>query len=188
MVYETAEEIVGCLADPTVDDHQKGALFSILVSRMETAFGGSKADLTELYNLLHDSFSTMLYESDNVLRLAVIDNDGTGDVTLKRAFALGQLAMAEHFIAHVTNHRADDDFIPKLTSEPLVTFAKVLRNVDHYEGLTRAQIVEETGKTEEEVRKAMHELIDMGAADFRKGGDKAEYFLTHTGKAVLGPD
>jgi hypothetical protein len=167
MVYETAEEIVGCLADPTVDDHQKGALFSILVSRMETAFGGSKADLTELYNLLHDSFSTMLYESDNVLRLAVIDNDGTGDVTLKRA---------------------DDDFIPKLTSEPLVTFAKVLRNVDHYEGLTRAQIVEETGKTEEEVRKAMHELIDMGAADFRKGGDKAEYFLTHTGKAVLGPD
>jgi HEAT repeat protein len=188
MVYKTADEIVELLADPTVDDHHKGALFSILVSRMETAFGGSKADLMKLYELLHESFRKMLAESEDTVLKAVIDNDSKGDVNLKRAFVLGQLEMASHFIAHVTNHRAEDDFIPKLTSEPLVTFAKVLRNVEYYEGRTRAQIVEETGKTEEEVRKAMRELIDMGAADFRKGGDKAEYFLTHTGKAVVGPD
>jgi hypothetical protein len=188
MVFKTAEEIVACLTDPTVSDHQKGAVFNIMVDRIEHQFNGTKAELTNTYELLYASFRQMLASSSEPVLNAVIDNNGKGDLDIKRAFLLGQLEMATHLLGHVINHRVDDDFEEKLISEPLVTFAKVLRNVEYYEGLTRAQIVEETGKTEEEVRKAMRELIDMGAADFRKCGDKAEYFLTHTGKAVVGPD
>jgi hypothetical protein len=49
MVFDTPEEIVACLSETTLSDQQKSTVFTIMVDRMETAIGGSKADLVEHY-------------------------------------------------------------------------------------------------------------------------------------------
>lgn len=192
MVMRTMEEIVERLTNPRTDiggglnpaesaERDINIVMSILMQRVEDAIMGDKKRLVEFANLASSVFDTML-RLDPEVRDAVLDADG--DASLKRAYLLGQLEFLTNVLNNSVNHRAEDTFIPKLTSEPMLTISKKLLEND-YEGLPLIGLLEELNMNEEAVRAAIREMVHMGAADFRYTGQKANYFLTHTGAAVI---
>lgn len=182
MVMKKVDEIVGALTHSETTDHQMGAYMSIFVSRVESAIMGSKADLQALVTTMHEAFEIVLRDSDAEIRDAILGD--AGDASLKRAFLLGQLEFITHLLNHSVNHRADDDFIPKLTSEPMLSISRKLLESD-WDGRTVMELVADLNADEQMIRSTIRSMVEMGAADFRYNGQKAKYFLTHAGAAVF---
>jgi hypothetical protein len=179
-MMDTVDEIVGALSDETATDLQIGSRMGILVHRLEDAFMGSKKDLVEQMETMSTVFRRML-QLDPEVRDGILGDEPS---KFKTAFVLGQLEFMTHVLNHSASHRAEDDFMDKLLSEPMFSISKKLLEHD-WEGRSVLELVADLNTDEQAVRAAVRAMVEMGAADFRYSGQKAKYFLTHTGAGVI---
>lgn len=97
-----------------------------------------------------------------------------------RAFALGQLAFAESFVAQVSERRAENKFTDLMFSP---RYRKYMEQLSRSEKRNQ-ELIASCGEDQATVSRKLRDLRTLGICDFRKEGVNTINFLTPAARAV----
>lgn len=155
-------------------------LDSVIAERLEEALAAnSRTELDGLKAALADFFATLLSRAPDAAS-AAIRGAASAPTASVAAFALGQIAFAQHVAAQAAERRADDRFTAVFSNASLTPYVRALAKQDH----TGRELAAALKLREETVSRKLTELRELGVVDFRRDGVRAYNFLTPQARAA----
>ena len=149
-------------------------LDSVIAERLEEALAANdRTELDALKAALADFFATLLRGAPDGAAAAV-RGAASAPAAGVAAFALGQIAFAQHVAAQAAERRADDRFTAVFSNASLMPYVRALSKQDH----TGRELAATLKLREETVSRKLAELRELGVVDYRRDGARAYNFLT----------
>jgi len=176
------EEVAGRLAESGLPggDPLGSAEITAVQDLLEGALAGpDRSELGRATRALEGAFRTVLAAAPPETVEAI--RTGEGAPSLRVAYLLGQIAMAQGLVGRAYAVRTDADFAGRLSVEPWGPIVGLLADGDKdIEALALA-----LGQTQAQAVPPLKAMITVGAVDFRVVGGRTLYGLTPSARAVV---
>lgn len=158
----------------------QGALMTIAQRLEYSMLEANQSASKEFAGYLHELFAFLMSKAAPDVRRAVRATSNS-DASLRQAFSLGQVSLAQALAAQFAEKREVDDFQQKLNDVRYISYVQALAKSD----LSGVDLAKQVNACDETVSRKLKDLRELGITDFRREGRLVVNFLTPAARAVM---